>query len=150
MQMIDVRKMLGSLACFLTLSGEANIDLSTQSAQYIDCKRIDIGQQQYIKLCENIQKSNLFYFIVYNDENLDKQTIQGFMPILKKTLKVSKKRMQKGGVEDEKVYYSTLALLSFFESKEIVGGIEISKDFDIVEYGKGVEEARDALRGINA
>ncbi|MBD5164360.1 hypothetical protein [Helicobacter sp.] len=58
--------------------------------------------------------------------------------------------MQKGGVEDEKVYYSTLALLSFFESKEIVGSIEIPRDFDIVEYGKGVQEARDALKGINA
>ncbi|MBD5164359.1 hypothetical protein [Helicobacter sp.] len=82
--MVDVRKMLGSFACFLALSGEANIDLSTQSTQYISCKCIDIGQQQYIKLCENIQKANLFYFIVHNDGSLDEQTRQGFVPVLKK------------------------------------------------------------------
>lgn len=93
--------------------------------------------------------TNLLYFIVHNNENLDQQMIQDFMPVLKKTLKVAMGRMQKGGIKDTEVYYSTLALLSFFESKEIVGGIEISKDFDIVEYGKGVQEARDALKGIN-
>ena len=49
--------------------------------------------------------------------------------------------MEAGGKSDVKVYYSSLALLSFLESKSIVGSIVIAQDFDIVEYGKGVAQA---------
>ena len=70
--------------------------------------------------------------------------------MIKKVLKVSHHRMQKGCIDDENVYYSTLALYSFIKSRDIVGGIDILDDFNIIEYGKGVEEARERLKNAHA
>lgn len=145
--MIEMRKIMSSFARFLMLSCGTNIDLNAQSAQYIQHKA-HIGQEQreYTQICDNIKIANLFYFIAYNDNNIDAQAIQSLMPTLKKVLKVSHRRMQKGGVDDANVYYSTLALCSFVESREIIGSIDILDNFNIVEYGKGVDKAKEKLK----
>ena len=70
--------------------------------------------------------------------------------MIKKVLKVSHQRMQKGCIDDENVYYSTLALYSFVKSRDIVGGIDILDNFSVVEYGKGVDKAREKLKATRA
>lgn len=151
---MDISKILGSFACFFALNGSANIDLNTisdlnaQSVQYVQQTNI-IDKKAYTKLCEDITKINLLYFILHNDIGFDSKDIDIFMPILAKVLNESQKRMQKNNA-DKNVYYSTLAFKSFLESKEIVGSIEIADNFDIVEYGKGVENARVTLKALNA
>lgn len=149
--MVEMRKIMSSFACFLTLSCGANIDLNAQSTQYIQHKaHIEQEQREYTQICDNIKMANLFYFIAYNDNNVDEQTIQGFIPMIKKVLKVSHQRMQKGCIDDENVYYSTLALYSFIKSRDIVGGIDILDNFSVVEYGKGVDKAREKLKATRA
>lgn len=146
---MDLRKVLGSFACFLALSGssEGNIDINAQTTQYIQTEILD--KKAYSKLCIALQKVNLLYFIMHNNIGFDEASIEGVLPLLKETLQVSRQRMQKNNA-DSKVYYSTLALYSFLKSKNVVGGIDNLADFDIIEYGKGVEEAQVALKVLDA
>lgn len=139
---MHLKKILGSFAYFLMLTGGINIDLNAQNYNYIHSSA-QFAKQEYAKLCEDIQMGCLFFFIAYNDNALENTQID--RATLKKAIKVSRERMQTNKADNERVYYSCLALHSFLESKEIVGGIDIPLDFDIIEYGKGIEQAKEAL-----
>ena len=142
-----------SLAYILAFGSDLNIDTNkanvVQELKMESCNAdIELEYEKiYAEICKSIEKIYLKCFLLHNEFGITQDIIQAIAPEIEKIIKVSRDRMQDGGINDEKVYYSAIALYSFLESKEIIGGITIPKNFSIVEYGKGVEEAR--LKAVN-
>ncbi|HEB7622553.1 TPA: hypothetical protein RZI86_001694 [Campylobacter coli] len=127
-----------------------------------------VKTEDYISLCSEVEKLNRWafytslcdqnYFLTLEGKNKiqEKQKIRKIIKQLNKTIATSKKRMNDKNFTrfedaDLKVYYSSLATKNILEIildedfMKITGGFDISffkEDFDIIEYGKGVEEAQ--------
>ncbi|HEB7570852.1 hypothetical protein [Campylobacter coli] len=132
-----------------------------------------VKMKDYIGLCNEVVELNRWafytsicdqnYFLTLEEKNKiqEKQKIRKIIKQLDKTIATSKKRMNdknfsKFGNADLNVYYSSLATKNILEIildenfMKITGGLDISffkEDFDIIEYGKGVEEAQN-IKGL--
>ncbi|EKF6159642.1 hypothetical protein OZ179_001731 [Campylobacter coli] len=133
-----------------------------------------IKTEDYISLCSEVVKLNRWafytslcdqnYFLTLEGKNKikEKQKIRKIIKQLNKTITTSKKRMsdknfERFGNADLRVYYSSLATKNILETIldedfiKITGGFDTSffeEDFDIIEYGKGVEEAKEHIKAI--
>ncbi|HED6883354.1 TPA: hypothetical protein R5171_000496 [Campylobacter jejuni] len=147
-----------------TLNADYNEKLSieTKNTQFA---LKTIKTEDYISLCSEVVKLNRWafytslcdqnYFLTLEGKNKikEKQKIRKIIKQLNKTIATSKKRMNDKNFTrfedaDLKVYYSSLATKNILEIildedfMKITGGFDISffkEDFDIVEYGKGIE-----------
>ncbi|HDZ5094415.1 TPA: hypothetical protein RTH14_001687 [Campylobacter jejuni] len=134
-----------------------------------------IKMEDYISLCNEVIELNRWafytslcdqnYFLTLEGKNKiqEKQKIRKIIKQLDKTIATSKKRMSdknfaKFGNADLNVYYSSLATKNILETIldedfiKITGGFDTSlfkEDFDIIEYGKGVEEVENSLKTLN-
>lgn len=173
----------GSVACVLALM-VTNTSLNaeylsslykpskTEKTQKSSTKNY-ISNKKYTSLCDNIFVMNDTYWTsliiekdYFNqfDENKkiqEKQKIKKMIKVLTKVIAVAKKRIESPTYKDlknenEKVYYSSLAVKQLLEEitneefMRLTGGIDALKVeyFDIMEYGKGIEEAGEVLRTI--
>ncbi|HIC5266751.1 TPA: hypothetical protein ACW5GX_001427 [Campylobacter coli] len=147
-----------------TLNADYNEKLSieTKNTQFA---LKTIKTEDYISLCSEVVKLNRWafytslcdqnYFLTLEGKNKikEKQKIRKIIKQLNKTITTSKKRMndknfERFGNADLRVYYSSLATKNILETIldedfiKITGGFDTSffeEDFDIIEYGKGVE-----------
>ncbi|EIQ3310921.1 hypothetical protein LU147_000958 [Campylobacter coli] len=147
-----------------TLNADYNEKLSieTKNTQFA-LKTIET--EDYISLCSEVVKLNRWafytslcdqnYFLTLEGKNKikEKQKIRKIIKQLNKTITTSKKRMNDKNFTrfedaDLKVYYSSLATKNILETIldedfiKVTGGFDTSlfkEDFDIVEYGKGIE-----------
>lgn len=143
-----------------TLNADYNEKLSIETKTLKTIKTED-----YISLCSEVVKLNRWafytslcdqnYFLTLEGKNKikEKQKIRKIIKQLNKTITTSKKRMNdknftRFGNADLNVYYSSLATKNILEIildenfMKITGGLDTSlfkEDFDIVEYGKGIE-----------
>ncbi|EAI8457716.1 hypothetical protein GR246_08840 [Campylobacter coli] len=156
-----------------TLNADYNEKLSieTKNTQFA---LKTIKTEDYISLCSEVVKLNRWafytslcdqnYFLTLEGKNKikEKQKIRKIIKQLNKTITTSKKRMNDKNFTrfedaDLKVYYSSLATKNILETIldedfiKITGGFDTSffeEDFDIIEYGKGVEEAKEHIKAI--
>ncbi|EAH4465803.1 hypothetical protein FG907_05780 [Campylobacter coli] len=147
-----------------TLNADYNEKLSieTKNTQFA---LKTIKTEDYISLCSEVVKLNRWafytslcdqnYFLTLEGKNKikEKQKIRKIIKQLNKTITTSKKRMNDKNFTrfedaDLKVYYSSLATKNILETIldedfiKVTGGFDTSlfkEDFDIVEYGKGIE-----------
>ncbi|EHR9103669.1 hypothetical protein KU826_001187 [Campylobacter coli] len=147
-----------------TLNADYNEKLSieTKNTQFA---LKTIKTEDYISLCSEVVKLNRWafytslcdqnYFLTLEGKNKikEKQKIRKIIKQLNKTITTSKKRMNDKNFTrfedaDLKVYYSSLATKNILEIIldedfiKVTGGFDTSlfkEDFDIVEYGKGIE-----------
>lgn len=147
-----------------TLNADYNEKLSieTKNTQFA---LKTIKTEDYISLCSEVVKLNRWafytslcdqnYFLTLEGKNKikEKQKIRKIIKQLNKTITTSKKRMNDKNFTrfedaDLKVYYSSLATKNILETIldedfiKVTGGFDTSlfkEDFDIIEYGKGVE-----------
>ncbi|HEH4406791.1 TPA: hypothetical protein SG233_000270 [Campylobacter jejuni] len=147
-----------------TLNADYNEKLSieTKNTQFA---LKTIKTEDYISLCSEVVKLNRWafytslcdqnYFLTLEGKNKikEKQKIRKIIKQLNKTIATSKKRMNDKNFTrfedaDLKVYYSSLATKNILETIldedfiKVTGGFDTSlfkEDFDIVEYGKGIE-----------
>ncbi|EAH4469018.1 hypothetical protein CYA57_09045 [Campylobacter coli] len=147
-----------------TLNADYNEKLSieTKNTQFA---LKTIKTEDYISLCSEVVKLNRWafytslcdqnYFLTLEGKNKikEKQKIRKIIKQLNKTITTSKKRMNDKNFTrfedaDLKVYYSSLATKNILETIldedfiKVTGGFDTSlfkEDFDIIEYGKGIE-----------
>ncbi|TQR31793.1 hypothetical protein DMB92_05240 [Campylobacter sp. MIT 99-7217] len=161
-----------SLTCFLALNlAHSNLNASYLNLDKSSHKTIqEQNLKKYLALCDDIVQLHSYYSLIMlkeqdffklkNTENIqEKQRLRKYLKELDKVISTAKKRIdlkqdQSLKKADLKVYYSSIALKNILESlldndfMNLMGGFETSilKDFDIIEFGKGVEEANKALR----
>lgn len=150
---MDIKKIAGSFACFLALTGQAvSVDCNILNQEYLKVQptkkqATHKEYKQYKHICQEIKNTSLMYFILTNDYGVDKALADSLKDGLKNVITQSRKRIQaKSHIlqYDEMVYYSSLALDFLFEHYETIGGIVIDEHFDIVEFAKGIEESKKA------
>lgn len=157
-----------------TLNADYNAKLSIEAKTKNTCLTSKtIKTEDYIILCNEVIKLNKWtfhtslydqnYFLTLEEKNKiqEKQKIRKIIKKLDKTIATSKKRMNDKNFAkfvnaDSNVYYSSLATKNILEIildedfMKITGGLDTSffkEDFDIIEYGKGVEEAQN-IKGL--
>ncbi|EOH4415159.1 hypothetical protein ACLQ5Z_001225 [Campylobacter coli] len=169
-----LKKIFTSIICATTLyssqyykSDFLDRYLNKETKSYLT--QLGINESEYTSLCNNIVKINTFGFYTYmllpkyflNFKDIEKHDYFQKIAMLDKIIATSKKRMNdknfsKFGNADLNVYYSSLATKNILEIildenfMKITGGLDISffkEDFDIIEYGKGVEEAQN-IKGL--
>lgn len=146
--MLNIKNIAGSLACFIALTtGNANansFDYDTLNAQYV---KHTASIQQYKNICQKLKETNLIYFILINNLGIDDKLHRSLKKPIEKVLAESKKRMRNAKTKkyDEMVYYSSLALYTIMNTKELIGGITIPDDFNIVDFGRGIDKSQSVL-----
>lgn len=167
-----------SLPCFLALNfaysdlnaSYLNLAIKTPRAQEVGQKKND-EFKKYAQICKDMAQMYSFYAYMMIKEQEDfltrsapqeKQRFKKYLKELGKVISVAKKRASLSRGEDLralnlKVYYSSIGLESILkallndEFLKLTGGFDESflKDFDLIEFGKGVKQANEAFKAMN-
>lgn len=148
----------GSLACFLALTASGaelwSSYIAKPNKSAIEAS-INAPTSQYANICAKlVQAHHDYFFMLALSQNIDpheKEELKALLARVRKVEKTAKNRIKAWHFDgDEQVFYSARAFSSLIESvldddfMELTGGLSVdvvTSGFDIVAFGRGVQEA---------